>query len=315
MIYRLIIFILFVLTESIAGYADEDRYTIIQSLLNQYQRPFTTIDICADQGYYSLRIAHDYNSVNVMIEGNNQLLEICKAHTELSNIILLNFFIAPNILQHLSECEHFDVVLALNALRKFGADWMQAAEAILNMGDHIFIEIWAEDKEIEGYIVAKGGQLLATLPADQDTALYMIKSSNHFLRRKTWLRGFNRLGTYRIVSSFTEKMIVKPKERVRANWIPGINLCTFKMCYGVYPTIQQLKDSLQALKNVRHNDWMINNMIVQGKALAFIDFNGKYRKRFFSEAALARHMEILEINDPEQVRQYFWNRLLPRSRK
>ena len=43
-------------------------------------------------------------------------------------------------LQKLSECEHFDVVLALNIIHWFPSEWMKIADAILAMGDNIIIE-------------------------------------------------------------------------------------------------------------------------------------------------------------------------------
>jgi len=63
------------------------RYELIKrELLDDYERPFTMLDLGASQGYYSLRAAYDYDSVCVMIEGNNgaykmigtQLQEICE---------------------------------------------------------------------------------------------------------------------------------------------------------------------------------------------------------------------------------------------
>jgi len=102
----------------------ETRYTIIKKVLDKYNRPFTMLDIGASQGYYSFRTAYDYNSVCVMIEGNNneypltgdQLLHLCKCNTSLDNIILFQKPIVIADLQHLSECEHFDVILAMNIL-------------------------------------------------------------------------------------------------------------------------------------------------------------------------------------------------------
>jgi hypothetical protein len=124
------------------------RYQIIKKVLDRYQRPFAMLDIGASQGYYSFRTAHDYDCVCVMIEGNNpaypkvgsQLLNLCKANTSLKNVILLNKQIFPQDLKRLSECESFDVVLALNIIHWFGANWKDVTDAILNMGDNIIIE-------------------------------------------------------------------------------------------------------------------------------------------------------------------------------
>ena len=54
-------------------------------------------------------------------------------------------------------------------------------------------------------------------------------------------------------------------------WLTGINLLTFKMLHGVYPSNERIKKSLKKLKNVVHNDWTINNMIIQGNKISLID--------------------------------------------
>ena len=126
----------------------ELRFRIIQDILDRYMRPFTMLDIGASQGYYSFRTAHNYDCVCVMIEGDNahypkvgrQLLDLCKANTSLENIILLNKHITLPDLKRLSECESFDVVLALNIIHWFGDRWQQVADAVLAMGDKIIIE-------------------------------------------------------------------------------------------------------------------------------------------------------------------------------
>ena len=83
------------------------------------------------QGYYSFRTAYDYDAVCVMAEANNpnypqsgdQLLDLCKANSKLNNIIFLNQLFSATNLQRLSECEHFDVVLAMNVLHHFHDQW------------------------------------------------------------------------------------------------------------------------------------------------------------------------------------------------
>ena len=112
--------------------SQEVRYAVIQTLLNRYKRPFTMVDVGADNGYCSLRAARDYkDSVFVMIEGDEQerpfmgtqLQSICSCNEDLHNIIFLNRAVAAVDLQRLGECEHFDVVLALDVVNRFGQNW------------------------------------------------------------------------------------------------------------------------------------------------------------------------------------------------
>jgi len=296
---------------------DNQRYHCIQSLLNLYQRPFTMLDIGANQGYYSLRAAQDYNAVCVMIEANDSLLEVCKTHNELNNIIFLNAHFTPNRLQHLGECEHFDVTLALNVVHTFGEQWQEAIEAMLGLSDCLIMEVGPNDTDMEEYIATKEGQIIGKIPIDNDksTILYSIKSSNIYLRRKTWLRSIMQNNLYHIESSFIYKQLTKPASWPNGAfkttpWIPGINLCTFKMCHGVYPTSKQLKDSLLTIKDAGHTDWLMNNMIVQGTKVALIDCDDPLCKRHFSETLLQAHQEMLDLDDPQKVEHYFWHKLI-----
>lgn len=320
------------------------RYQVIQQLLDQYQRPFTLLDIGAAQGYYSLRTAYDYDAVCVMIESNNesypfngdQLLDICKANKQLNNIIFLNKLFTPDDLQHLSECEHFDVVLAMNILHRFGDRWREVADAIFNMADHAIVEIPPQEtivseeqnqlrQEIEDYILAKGGCILGSAPrhtSDTTAHLYLVSSGPKYLQRKTWLLSKNQDNDYIIESSFTEKKLTKPvywppKATQTISWIPGINLLTFKMCNGAHPSKEMLKKSLLLLKDEPHTDWTINNMVVQGNQLAWVDkddssrgHNAILKPTGFSEERLQAHMELMDLDDPKQIEHCFWHYLI-----
>ena len=80
------------------GLSDCQRYyNAIKPILDRYKRPITVLDLGAGQGYFSFRIAHDYDSTCVMVEDNNdsyrlanQLLELCHLNSNLRNIVLLN---------------------------------------------------------------------------------------------------------------------------------------------------------------------------------------------------------------------------------
>ncbi len=296
---------------------NNERYHIIQSLLDRYQRNFTMLDIGARQGYYSLRTAHDYNSVCVMTEKNDTLLEICKAHPELNNIILLNTQFTPNTLKHLGECEHFDVILALHVRNEFGEQWKEALDALFTLGDHLIVEVGPDDNDMQKYIVTNRGQVIgktSTNGHEYRSTLYHVKTSNNYLRRKTWLWRPMDKDSYYIESSFTNKQLQVSSEKGTyshtTTWLAGINLCTFKMCHGVYPTSKQLKNELLTVKDATHTDWMINNMIIQGTTLALIDGDSQLHKNYFSGTRLQAHKEILDLNEPEKVEHYFWHKLI-----
>jgi hypothetical protein len=299
------------------------RYEAILPLLRQYQRPITVLDVGASQGYFSFRIANEFDATCVMIEGNyfgsngeqtaDQLELLCQKNNQLKNIILLKKHISADELQILSECEHFDVVLALNVVHHFGPRWKQAVNALLNMGDHIIIETPPADDqtaagstfvgEILKYLQSQSGIVLGQFPRPTNPLLndYMFHFSpmRHHLERIHWNNGLpkERWHDYYISSSFTEKTLYKRHEETTVPWVKGINLLTFKMLNGTYPNKETIYGLVNELSSIKHNDFKIWNLIIQGQAIVPIDaysplWEGKpydFRGDFNAVLAAFRH--------------------------
>ncbi len=132
---------------------------------------------------------------------------------------------------------------------------------------------------------------------------------------------------YVIESTFTAKRLTKPvfwpPQTVQTtDWLPGINLLTFKMCNGVYPSIDTIKDRLSTLKSSTHTDWLINNMIIRGSELSWIDVDDLSRSagaplkpRLFSDTVLMAHQEFLGLEDTQKIEHYYWNVLIKQVKK
>ncbi len=293
----------------------ESRYKIIKTVLDKYQRPFTVLDIGASQGYYSFKTAYDYkDSVCVMIEGNNpayplvgtQLEQLCHLNTSLNNVILLKRSIILKDLQRLSECEHFDVVLALNIIHWFPNEWQKIADAIINMGDNIIIEVPPQEKnfskityDIEQYIISKGAMSIGVVErhtTGTPVNIYLINGKKEAISRKNWMTGY--CNKHRIYSTFTEKKHIKIGEfdgkEIITDWLPGINLITFKMYSGAYPSKAKIKSLIYDLMNsIENNDCLPNNMIIQGNKVAMIDINDP---NFYNGAATNYGCNVARIN-------------------
>lgn len=321
-------------------YDCESRYQLIRQVLDRYQRPFAMLSIGAAQGYYSFRAAHDYDSVCVMIEGDNphypyagkQLLELCKANDQIDRIVLLNKPVEIEDLQRLGECESFGVVLAMNIIHWFGPRWKEITDAILGLGDNIIIEMPPQEEivseqenalrqSIEEYILSKHPKILGKVPRHTSNTwatLYWIEQEKQKLPRKTWLLPRDLEHAYEIRSNFTSRTMIKTfphANKVKIHkWIPGINLLTFKMYNGAFPLPKTIKAALKKLSRVHHNDWTINNMILRGKEVVLIDeddpTNGPDNRRQCSKAVLKAHFKIVDLKEPSEVEQYFWNSLI-----
>ncbi|MBU9713327.1 class I SAM-dependent methyltransferase [Evansella tamaricis] len=71
------------------GYRDcENRYKAIKEQLHGLPQPFTVLDIGADMGYFSFRIAEDFDAKVTLIEKNKKIKELVSAN-ENPQIILI----------------------------------------------------------------------------------------------------------------------------------------------------------------------------------------------------------------------------------
>ena len=302
-----------------------ERYEAIKPILDKYKRPITVLDIGASQGYFSFRIAHDYPSVCVMIEGGyndkwhtpDKLLELCKRNTDLDNIVFLKKRVTAGELEQLARCEHFDVVLAFNVAHHFKQDWKRVANAFLALGDTVIIETpSAQDAiaqknshvgKLERYLLSKNGTLILEPPRHTDNTakgkmLWFEKRKKH-IARKYWLNEVDITDRYEITSNYTTKKLYKKDLHEYVNWKPGINLLTFKMLNGAYPTKGMIKEKVRVLKSHAGLDFMIWNMILQGESIALIDQNDP-RYPLDLEKCFAFTMGMIEQNSPKQVKQY-----------
>ncbi len=271
----------------------ESRYEPIKKILDLYNRPITILDIGASEGYYSFKIAKDYDSTCVMIEGNYQtdsqegtadrLEKLCAKNNTLNNIILLKKHITAKELSILSECEHFDVIIALNVIHHFGPDWKAATDAILDLGDNIIIQTPPkEDKnaagqkyisKIEQYLMEKYGKIIGNFPrqtqSDVMDKMFWFKSDRDFLKRIHWANSLpkEKWQNYKIVSDFDQKYFLKKHVNEQRPWYHGINLYTFKILNGTWPKNQTITDLINNIDFSNHNDVKIWNLIIQGQKL------------------------------------------------
>lgn len=115
------------------------RYEAIKAALAEYKRPIKVLDIGASNGYFSLRLAKDFEATCVMADLSDRLANICKFNTEVRNLIYLKRALSLEDLQLLAKHEHFDVVLALNVLHHM-SPWKEITDVIFELGDTVIIE-------------------------------------------------------------------------------------------------------------------------------------------------------------------------------
>lgn len=278
----------------------EDRFKIVNNIFKKYTRPFTVFDIGASQGYFSFRGAELYpESVFVMLEGNNetypaissQLDSICKLNSYLTNFIWLNRQILPNEIKKLSKAEHFDVILLLNILHWFPKDWQTLLEAAIRMSHVTVIELPPLEEQvpflqkqlranIHKRLQETASEVIQGVPRHNDPSLYttyyILENGTSFNLETGSLYHEKSDRVYEIFCDYHSKHLIKtdkvlPHDSYRSDWIPGINLITYLMFNGHFPTRNTVRELLPV--DSTHRDWMPNNMIISGRTLHLIDFN------------------------------------------
>jgi len=118
----------------------ENRYLPIQKLCKKFKRPITILDIGANLGYFSFRLASEFDCVSVMVEGSNNyqkaLLDLIVKQNCKNKIILLGARLNLQIINEISKCEHFDIVLALRVVHHFNESFDKVVDAIASLGDY-----------------------------------------------------------------------------------------------------------------------------------------------------------------------------------
>ncbi len=305
------------------------RYEALKKILDTYERPITVLDIGASQGYFSFRIAHDYDATCVMIEGdynNNwktteQLLELCKRNTDRDNIVFLRHRITPEELERLATCEHFDVVLGFNILHHLGTEWKKATDALLNLGDTIIIETPPSDdafaekhpniRLIEEYLKSQNGTIICQTPRhtnpDVKGNMYLFERTKSYLQRAHWfvkklyVPGYPNL---KITSNRQEKTVEKILTGNHYQWHKGINLLTFKMLGGAYPEQATIEQEIKRICDGTHTDFFPWNMIIQGNDIVPIDTDDT-RWTFAPEASLEFTLNMLKNANSEDMLRWF----------
>lgn len=181
--------------ESGGGEVVELRYEALKPILSTFDRPFTVLDLGANNGYFSLRILRDFDAVCVVVDGTERLSDICSLNTETNRLIHLQKYFTKHDLQALAAREHFDVVLALNVLHHVD-DWSAWVQKLFQLGDEVIIETpsendpinrFAQTKELARYLTSlPEGSLIGQFPRHDDLD-YMLWFSHKRV-------GANRLG-------------------------------------------------------------------------------------------------------------------------
>jgi len=262
------------------------RYEIIKKFLQQYKRPITILDLGAAQGYFSFKIAEDFDATCVMVESyeSDTLKKLCEENDN-DNTIFLNKHITPTMLEELSKCEHFDVVLALNVVHHIG-DVERTMNALTKMCDHLIIETPPENDKgacgqqnitpILEYIKGTDSYELGTSKrhtSDTTSTISHIVCDNKYLQLPYFNAPPNVIPKEKdieVISAFEQKKFKSRRKGEERDWIRGINFWTYHKLNGDFPPVNETLTELNKIKHKDKNPW---NIIISGKHMEFIDLD------------------------------------------
>ena len=284
------------------GYRNsEKRYSEIFKFCKKFNRPISVLDLGAAEGYFTFRLAEDFDGVFVAVESNpeRKLLELCKKNND-HKVLLLNKQMNLKNLKNIKEVQHFDIVLALNIIHHFDEPFQDVLETLVSMSSFCFLE---HPNSLENEST-KNSQRLDTEKLDLEKFKPILlnknpsglgNSLNKKLERNLWLlqntqsktidRGWRGASKYTeefgpgnqisIKSNFNEINVDYGLRDEKRNWIQGIDLRTFLEYDGVYPTNEKIINLIDNLKIKNAKDLGPHNLILNGKRLFLIDQNDK----------------------------------------
>jgi hypothetical protein len=290
------------------------RYEPIKKFLENFHRPFSVMDIGANMGYFSFRIAEDFpHATVIMVENKDILFELCQLN-DLPNVAMLNTHLSGNQLEMLSRCENIDVVMALNVFHHI-PDWQTAVKSVFALGDHVIIETPGAG-DGNALNPQMHDELYASLSAEDHELIH--ESDSHVSDAKRYMmlfkshannivqqtidseeRGAPALGEVVIQSDFNEKFVEihhmgqTPTVEKRA-FVPGMNLWNWKLLNGCWPTnIRDRIISENAMLDQWHDDLTPWNFILSGANCTAIDVRTKSWKTEPDENSLQRCLDIM----------------------
>ncbi|NGX40003.1 MAG: hypothetical protein KR126chlam1_01343 [Chlamydiae bacterium] len=292
----------------------------IRPLLDLFERPFTLLELKPQKTKNCEKIARDYQCAYVSLGKQETLLPLTEISEVADQLTILKADPTADRLINLSECEHFDIVLADSLSFSFVKANLKR---LLELGDYLvftvpshlkekafrkhfgalqeknFLFLMRDEKGItpfyfddqRAFETSNGSELLCVVHTPKKKLI-----RNHYLNA--------RFREYFIESSFEEKTLTK--ERGHSHWCPGINLCTYKMLEGVYPNAEQIREGLLTTRYIDHPDLAPYNVVLNGAEPILIDwtpcrncgFDQERGMRHDPEKGLVWIFYLLEITSP-----------------
>jgi len=294
---------------------DKSFYKKLTTIVDRYTRPITVLGVMNSYEDYAFEIARNYNATCVVVEEDvnkkDRMISKCLHEEKLDNVMLLSKKMSVEDLERLASCEHFDVVLIFNLNYQWQQECERTIKAVLNLGDNIILEVppcSSCGRKLKNYLLDQKSDIIwkdFSSSGNQEKIVFWFKNHKESLDRHHWFGKSGFSSDYIITSNFHEKNIYKTKENKKNKWIPGINLLTFVMLDGAWPKKSFIRKSIEQLRDIDHEDFMMWNMIIQGFNIIPIDYTIASRNPLDKVLCVSFTLEMLEQHSSEQAIQWF----------
>jgi SAM-dependent methyltransferase len=263
----------------VAEYGERDcapRYEAIREVAARFKRPFTVLDIGANLGYFSLRLAEDFDCTVLAVEAGPWLNPVL-CRNENPRVLGVQRSMSFDDLRELADVEHFDLVLGLSVTHHFDAPYADVLGQIRRLGFATILELPTEpnacgQSSVRETFVPDDAELLGTFGTHLGgmRPLVLLTDKNPTLARSYWKSPVEG-SPVKIACGWSKK--TKTIRGVSSPWLRGINLETWLQLGPVFPSREYVARLLADSQPVeKHGDLKAWNVVLQGDAVRVIDF-------------------------------------------
>ncbi len=266
-----------------------ERLELLRPILDQYRRRFTVLDLGAGiEGYQNIgaEIAREYDAVCVMVERD----WVREKFIESRRTIVLKHDIGLEDLVRLGECEHFDIVLALNFLHWAPAnEWMYWRDAVINLGEKVFMQLPSMNEALDDINVPGKAFLSELLTSFDRRGVNILGATRQFPEHRQRLLFYveNSRMSHKLTRTHVEAHQDSSRTEIYADnrqviayhkgqwqaWVPGMNLSNLVAMNMAWPEKERVAGLLREFKlpPTNHGDVVLHNFVFDGEKLWLVD--------------------------------------------
>jgi hypothetical protein len=246
------------------------RYQILREFFSQFRRPVKVLDIGANMGYFSIRLAEEFPGCFVLCEASGpeehclrKLLQINQTH----NALLVRKPITCADIVHWAQVEHFDVILALSVIHHFDEPYSMVLDALTKLGSHLIVEVPrpgeglyqgkrvdAEPLDFTRYKSHLMTRTCYTHSRDDGEAtlrdMWLIDCGNHIISRRHYGSSDLRPHSALTVCDFQQSRYYYPSLGATVDVPCALQLPSFLWLGGSYPSMGEVYRELKTRKDV-----------------------------------------------------------------